>query len=123
MSIPSLRSAASSSFSPIVFSSHTTPATSSSSSQPNSIFLSHHSSSSLQLQPTERSDWNKWGCYLVPCLFQWDCKLVKFCSSNKKSRFHLLGCFYWKPFANYCLKSPYSIRGCLVGEKVWVWVL
>jgi len=39
-----------------VFSSHTTPATSSSSSQPNSIFLSHHSSSSLQLQPAERSE-------------------------------------------------------------------
>ena len=43
----SLRSAASSSSSPTVFSSHTTPATSSSSSQPNSIFLSHHSSSNL----------------------------------------------------------------------------
>ena len=42
-----LRSAASSCSSPIVFSSHTTPATSSSSSQPNSIFLSHHSSSRL----------------------------------------------------------------------------
>ena len=39
-----------------VFSSHTTPATSSSSSQPNSIFLSHHSSSSLQPQPAERSE-------------------------------------------------------------------
>ena len=37
-----------------VISSHTTPATSSSSSQPNSIFLSQHSSSSLQLQPAER---------------------------------------------------------------------
>ena len=36
--------------------SHTTPATSSSSSQPNSIFLSHHSSSSLQLQPAEHSE-------------------------------------------------------------------
>src|SRR6185312_4205185 len=37
--------------------SHTTPATSSSSRQPNSIFLSQHSSSSLQLQPAERSDY------------------------------------------------------------------
>ena len=39
-----------------LFSSHTIPATGSTSSQPNSIFLSHHSSSSLQLQPAERSE-------------------------------------------------------------------
>jgi len=51
----SLRSAASSCSSPTVFSSHTTPATSSSSSQPNNIFLSHHSNSSLRLQPAEHS--------------------------------------------------------------------
>ena len=47
--------------SPTVFSSHTTPATSSSSSQPNSIFLSYHSSSSLQLQPAERSGYDSLG--------------------------------------------------------------
>ena len=39
-----------------VFFSHTTPVISSSSSHPNSIFLSHHSSSRLQLQPAERSE-------------------------------------------------------------------
>ena len=50
-----LRSASSSSSSPIVFFSHITPTTSSSSSQSNSIFLSHHSSFSFQLQPAERS--------------------------------------------------------------------
>ena len=36
-----------------VISSHTTPASSSNSSQPNSIFLSQHFSSSLQLQTAE----------------------------------------------------------------------
>ena len=43
----SLRSACCSSSSRIVFFSHTAPAPASNSSQPNSIFLSHHSSSSL----------------------------------------------------------------------------
>jgi len=46
----------SSSSSLTLFSSHTTPVISSSSSQPNNIFLSHYSSSKLQLQPAERSD-------------------------------------------------------------------
>ncbi|KAG2656584.1 hypothetical protein PVAP13_1KG095400 [Panicum virgatum] len=49
----SLRSAASSSSSPTVFSSYATPVTSSSSGQPNSISLSHHSCNQFQLQPAK----------------------------------------------------------------------
>ena len=48
-------------FGATVISSHTTSATSSSSSQPNSIFVTPHSSSSLQLQPDERSGYDSLG--------------------------------------------------------------
>jgi len=51
----SLRSAGGSSSSATVFPSHIIPASAYSHQPGNSIFLSHHSSSSLQLQPAERS--------------------------------------------------------------------
>jgi len=53
----SLRSAGLQPSSATIFPSHITPAPASSHQPGNSIFLSHHSSSSLQLQPAERSVW------------------------------------------------------------------
>ena len=50
-------SAAPAASSPTVFFSHTAPAPVSSHQPANSIFLSHHSSHQLQLQPSEQSDY------------------------------------------------------------------